>query len=126
MNLVVRPVCIDIENLLIEPIYASECAFGVDRTLCVRVSPEKQIVLLAPEKSKLFIAAILNEEIVIANTSAIKTFVQLMLYSMKQDIRELREENFDQKRSLEFSQSEINSLKKLYIFFGSKVIEDLK
>lgn len=59
----------------------------------------------------------MNEQIVTAmleqNTSAIKTFVQLMFDSLKQEIGRLRDENSDLKRSLEFSQSEIDSLKEL-------------
>ena len=47
------------------------------------------------------------------NTSVIKTFAQLMFDSMKQDIRELREENLERKRSLKFSESEIDSLMKI-------------
>ena len=43
----------------------------------------------------------------------ITTFVLLKFDSMKHDIRELREENFDLKRCLEFSQFEKDSLKKL-------------
>ena len=47
------------------------------------------------------------------NNLAIKTFFHLIFNSMKQDITELGDENLDLKRSLEFSQSEIDSLKKL-------------
>ena len=46
-----------------------------------------------------------------SNLATIKTFVQMMFDSVKDEVKSLREENTELKYSLEFSQSEIDSLK---------------
>ena len=47
------------------------------------------------------------------NLSSVKTFVQMMYDNLHREIKEVRAENIELKKSLEFSQSEIDTLKKL-------------
>ena len=45
------------------------------------------------------------------NLSTVKTFVQILFDKLNREVRDLKEENVELKRSLEFSQAEIADLK---------------
>ena len=45
------------------------------------------------------------------NLSSVKTFVQLMFIDIKNEMKDLRQENVELKRSLEFSQNDVQELK---------------
>lgn len=56
-----------------------------------------------------FVEMLLNQ-----NLTTIKGFVSLMFDQMKQDIRGLREENTELRRSLEFTQAELDDIKRKF------------